>query len=136
MTTLVLEEGVLKGSLKTWGLLYIILIYFIKLSLCVCVSICPFVLYTNPQFQANRRGTWYEASLWHWAEQGQVGDAHNVPQGEQHVVACREPVLVYSLKRGINSVVYVDREKKCVEFGFMRGGSLKRGLFENNSTMV
>ena len=102
MTTLVLEEGVLKGSLKTWGLLYIILIYFIKLSLCVCVSICPFVLYTNPQFQANRRGIWYEASLGHWAVQGQVGDTHSAPQGEQHVVAGCEPVLVNNMAQYIN----------------------------------
>ena len=77
-------------------------IYFIKLNLSVCVSVCvsqclcvcPFVLYTNPQFGTNLRENWHEASLGHWAEQGQVGDA---PQGEQPTSAGCEPVLVINI---------------------------------------
>ena len=72
-----------------------ITIYYIKLNLSVCLSVClsacPFVLYTNPQFWADRRETWHEASLGHWAEQGQVGDG---AQGEQPAPAGCEPVLV------------------------------------------
>ena len=63
-------------------------IYYIKLNL----SVCPFVLYTNPQFWADRCKTWHEASLGHWAEQGQVGDS---AQGEQPAPAGCEPVLVH-----------------------------------------
>ena len=63
------------------------------LSVCVsvCLSACPFVIYTNPQFWADRRETWHEASLGHWAEQGQVGAS---AQGEQSAPAGCEPVLV------------------------------------------
>ena len=79
-------------------------IYFIKLNLSVCPSVCPFVLYTNLQFWADRRETWREASLGHWAEQGQVGDA---PQGEQPASAGCEPVLVYYIKLNLSVCVCV-----------------------------
>ena len=66
-------------------------IYFIKLNLRVCLSICS--LY-KLQFWADWHETWYEATLGHWAEHSQVGDTHNLPQGEQPVVAGCKPVVV------------------------------------------
>ena len=58
-----------------------------RFCLSVCLCVCLFVLYTNLQFWADRHKAWHEASLGHWAEQGQVGDSHNAPQGELVLVS-------------------------------------------------
>ena len=41
----------------------------------MCVCVCVFVLYTNPQFSTDLDQTWYGTSLEAGAEQGQVTDA-------------------------------------------------------------
>ena len=53
-----------------------LLLHKAQLAMIVIPSFRPSVcsLY-YPQFRADQRETWYEASLGRWAEQGQVGDA-------------------------------------------------------------